>query len=69
MSRSIDIRMPIDNIYFWPTVDVRDIDSMPGFAGSGVEANSAVPKSLLVLACIRHSAARQKAEGREPGIQ
>jgi hypothetical protein len=35
MSRPIDIRVPIDNIYFWPTVDVRYIDSMPRFAVSG----------------------------------
>ena len=27
VSRPIDIRMPLDNIHFWPTVDVRDIDS------------------------------------------
>jgi hypothetical protein len=26
-SRPVDIRMPIENIYFWPTVDVRDIES------------------------------------------
>ena len=48
MSRPIDIRVPIDNIYFWPTVDVRDIDSMPGFAGSGVDAHSAAPASHVV---------------------
>jgi hypothetical protein len=44
MSRPIDIRRPIDNIYFWPTVDVRD--SMSGFAGSGVDANFAAPRVM-----------------------